>query len=239
MSADSTAFDPYRTPSLPEGPGGGAPGARPGWLTAVCVMCIVMGVLGAMNGVGGVIGTLFGQQMQRAFTPRGAGGLPPEMQKVQDDFQDEMAAVQEKFFWGLLGSSLLRIAVAAALIYGGIVCLSLKPGGRQVLLAACAAAILFEIGIVVLQSLINMEMMTAINAYLENFLQTMPDAQGGGPPKELMLRIMKGSIIAGFVLQYVLILIKLVFYLLCILYLRRQSIKALFGQASAPAAVLV
>jgi hypothetical protein len=238
MSSDTTAYDPYRTPSLPEGPAGGHSGARPGWLTAVCVMCIVMGVLGAMNGVGGIIGTLFGQQMQNMMTPRGAGGLPPEMQKVQDDFQAEMAAVQEKFFWGLLLSSMLRIAVAAALIYGGIVCLGLKPGGRQLLLAACGAALVFEIGIVVLQSLINMEMMTAINGYLENFLQTMP-AQQGGPPKEFMLRIMKGSIIAGFVLQYVLILVKMIFYLLCLLYLRRQSIKALFGQASAPAAALV
>jgi hypothetical protein len=149
-----------------------------------------------------------------------------------------MAAVQEKFFWGLLASALLRMMVAAGLIYGGIVCLGLKPGGRQALLFACGAALLFEIGIIVLQSLINMEMMTAINGYLENFLQSMPAEQGNGPPKELLLSIMKGSIIAGFVLQYVLIAVKMIFYGLCMLYLRRQSIKALFGQASVPAAAL-
>jgi hypothetical protein len=238
MSSDA-AYDPYRTPVLPEGPpGGGSTSGRPGWLTAVCVMCIVLGVLGAMNGVAGVFGTLFGQQMQQAFTPRGAGGLPPEMQKVQDDFQDEMAAVQEKFFWGLLASTLLRIAVAAGLIYGGIVCLGIKPGGRQALLVACGAALLFEIGIIVLQSLINMEMMTAINGYLENFLQSMPAEEGNGPPKEMLLTIMKGSIIAGFVLQYVLIAVKMLFYLLCMYYLQRQAIKALFDQAPAGKAAL-
>lgn len=238
-ASDSTAYDPYRTPALPEGPPGGSTSGRPGWLTAVCVMCIVIGILGALNGAAGLVGALFGQQMQNMMMRRGGagGGFPAEMQKVQEEFQAEMMAVQDKFFWGILASCILRMLVAAGLIYGGIVCLGLKAEGRQILLAACGAAILFEIGIVVLQSLINMEMMTAINAYLENVLQTMPQ-QPGGPPREFLLRIMKGSIIAGFVLQYVLIFIKIVFYLLCMLYLQRQSIKALFGQASVPAASL-
>ncbi len=236
MPADSSAYDPYRTPALPQGPA--ASGGRPGWLTALCVLCIVIGVLGLMNGVLGFLGTLFGEQLQAMFAPRGgASGMPPEMQQVQDQFQAETLAVQAKFFVGLLVSCILRIAVASALLYGGVLCLGLKESGRQVLLLACGAAILFEIGFAVLQSLVNMEMMTAFNSFMQNFLQTMP--QRNGPPPEVFINIMKGSLIAGFVVQYLIALLKIAFYVWCIVFLPRQAIKDLFGQPDpAPAAAL-
>ena len=48
MTADS--FDPYRSPSLPEGPYAGvAPSGRPGGLTTLCVLCMVLGALGLFN----------------------------------------------------------------------------------------------------------------------------------------------------------------------------------------------
>ena len=59
MSAESGFQDPYRTPALPQGRFAPSPGARPGWLTALCVIAIVIGVLGLMNGILGVVGTLF------------------------------------------------------------------------------------------------------------------------------------------------------------------------------------
>ncbi len=231
MPADTSAYDPYRTPSLPQGPHAGSSSGRPGWLTALCVLCIVIGVLGLMNGIMGILGTLFAEQLQTVFTPRGATGMPPEMQQVQDDFQAETLAVQAKFFVGLLIACILRTAVATGLLVGGIQCLSLRPAGRQVLLLACSAAILFEIGFAVLQSLVNMEMMTAVNGFMENFLQTMP--QKNGPPPELFMNIMKGSLIAGFVVQYLIALVKIAFYLWCVVFLQRQAIKALFGQPAA------
>jgi hypothetical protein len=230
MPADTSAYDPYRTPALPEKHPGSA-GGRPGWLTALCVLCIVIGVLGLMNGLLGLAGTLFGEQLQTMFSPRGATGMPPEMQKVQDDFQAETLAVQAKFYVGLLIACILRIAVATALLVGGVQSLALKPAGRQVLLLACGAAILFEIGHAVLQSLVNMEMMTAVNGFMENFLQTMP--QKNGPPPEMFLAIMKGSLIAGFVVQYFIGLLKIAFYVWGLLFLRRHAIKALFGQPAA------
>jgi hypothetical protein len=230
MSADTSAYDPYRTPALPEKHPGSA-GGRPGWLTALCVLCIVIGVLGLMNGLLGLAGTLFGEQLQTMFSPRGATGMPPEMQKVQDDFQAETLAVQAKFYVGLLIACILRIAVATALLVGGVQCLALKPTGRQVLLLACGGAILFEIGHAVLQSLVNMEMMTAVNGFMEGFLQEMPQ-QNGAPP-EMFMAIMKGSLIAGFVVQYVIALFKIAFYVWCLVFLQRQAIKALFGQPAA------
>lgn len=232
MSAETGFQDPYRTPALPQGKFAPSPGARPGWLTALCVIAIVIGVLGLMNGILGVVGTLFAEQFQTMFTPPGGGGMPPDMQAIQDKFQQETMAVQEKFFLGILAAAILRIAVAAALLVGGVQCLGLKESGRQVLLLACGAAVLFEIGHAVLQSLVNMEMMTAVNGFMQNFLEAMP--QGKGPPPEVFMNIMKGSLIAGFVVQYLIALLKIAFYVWGVLFLSRQAIKALFGHSAPP-----
>ncbi|MEX2175354.1 MAG: hypothetical protein WD872_13410 [Pirellulaceae bacterium] len=230
MSADSPPFDPYRSPALPEGPY--APtgrSGRPGWLTALCVICIVIGALGLMNGLLGIFGAVFGQQIQSAFTPNsGAQGMPAEMQKLQQQLQDEMNAVQGKFLVPILLFCVLRLVIAGLLLYGGLACLSLKEQGRTILLIACGLGILFEISHAILQSFLNMEVMTAFNAYLEGFLQTLPQDQAG-PPPEMLLNVMKGTFVVGLVFQYLIVLVKLGFYLFGALYLQRQKIKALFA----------
>jgi hypothetical protein len=230
MTHDTTAYDPYRTPSLPQGGDfSRSSSGRPGWLTALCVLCILIGLLGAMNGVAGFFGTIFAEQMQSMFTPAGGGGVPPEMEQVQEQFRAETLAVQAKFFFASLVASLLRTIIAVSLVYGGIACLGLKESGRQVLLIACGMAVLFELGHAVLQSFVNMEMMTAVNGFLENFLQTMP--QKNGPPPEAVINIMKGAIIVGFVFQYAIALVKIGFFVWCVTYLIRPAIKSLFAPA--------
>jgi hypothetical protein len=44
---------------------------------------------------------------------------------------------------------------------------------------------------------------------------------------------MKGSIIFGFVIQYLIVLIKLGFYAFGLIYLQRQAIRALFANSAA------
>jgi hypothetical protein len=238
MPVQQSDFDPYRSPALPErtfepmaGP------RRPGWLTAICVIAIVIGILGLFNGLFGLAGVLFGQQLQSAITPAAPPGMSQGMQKVQQDFQNEMQAVQGRFFAALLTSALFRIVVAAALLLGGVLCLSLKPQGRQLLTLAFGLAIGFEICHVILQSLINMEMMTALNAFIEGFLQEMPQGQRG-PPQEFVTGLMRTSIVAGFVFQYVIALVKLVLYSFGLIYLQRAPIKALFTSPAETQAVL-
>src|SRR5438105_3155922 len=101
MSAETQSFDPYRSPSLPEGPYAGATASgRPGLLTALCVLCIVLGALGLMNTVIGTVGAIGGRRLQAAIQPKASSSLPPEMQKAQEDFQDDLNTVQMKYFWG-------------------------------------------------------------------------------------------------------------------------------------------
>jgi hypothetical protein len=238
MSADSTASDPYRSPPIPDS--SYAPSmrsGRPGWLTALCVIAIVIGILGALNGLFGAVGTLFSRQLQTAVTPAAPPGASQQMQKVQQQFQAETLAIQDKYFVGILLSAIVRTIVAGALTWGGVSCLSLKQAGRTLLLAACAAAILFEIGNSVLQGLVSMEMMAAMNGFFENFLQTMP--QGSGPPPELFLKFLKGWMIFGLVMGYVIVGLKIAFYIFGLIYLQREAVKTLFEpslQATFPAA---
>jgi len=86
----------------------------------------------------------------------------------------------------------------------------------------------------VLNSLVNMEVMTAFNAYVEALAEELP-AGGGGPPPQMLMGIMKGSIIFGFVVQYLIVLIKMGFYAFGLIYLSRQTIKALFANSAASA----
>lgn len=240
MSKDPTAYDPYLTPSLPVGGDAGRSySGRPGWLTALCVLCIVIGLLGAMNGIAGFFGTLFAEQMQTMFAPQSGAGMPPEMKEAQEQFQAESREVQKKFLVPSLIDAVFRVIIAVGLVYGGIASLGLKEPGRQVLIIACGAAVLFELGHAVLQSLVNMEMMTAFNAFAESFLQTLPQ-QKNGPPPELFLTIMKWTMTVMFIFQYAIGLVKIGFYIWGVTFLMRPAIKALFHppDALAPAKMM-
>src|SRR5262245_6442721 len=109
MSADPPALDPYRPPSLPEGPYAEAPpSCRPGLLTTLCVLCLVLGALGLMNSLMGAAGAVGGQKLQAMLQPKASPSMPPEMQQAQQDFQDQVNAVQGRYFWQIVGGLAFR-----------------------------------------------------------------------------------------------------------------------------------
>jgi len=230
MSADSSALDPYRPPNLPEGPYSAAPpSGRPGMLTALCVLCIVLGALGVMNSLMGTAGAIGGQQLQAMVQPKASPGMPPEMQKAQQDFQDQLNAVQGRYFWEIVGGLAFRFVAALLLLIGGIRSLGLKESGRKTLLVACAVAAVFELLHAILQSLVNMETMTAVNSYVQEMTAAIPQ-QGNAPPgmAPMVQGIVRVSIIAGFILAYLLALSKICLYVFGLIYLRKPHIRGLF-----------
>jgi hypothetical protein len=230
MSADSPALDPYRPPSLPEGPYAEAPpSGRPGLLTTLCVLCLVLGALGVMNSLMGAAGAVGGQKLQAMLQPKASAGMPPEMQQAQQDFQDQVNAVQGKFFWEIVGGLAFRLIASVLLLVGGIRSLGLKESGRKTLLVACTVAVVFELAHSILQSLVNMEMMTAVHSFVEKMTTAMPQ-QDNAPPGmgNLLQGIIRGSIIAGFVVSYVLALAKICLYVFGLIYLQKKHIRGLF-----------
>lgn len=227
--AESASLDPYRPPNLPEGPYAGRPTTgKPQLLSALCVICIVLGSLGIMNSLMGLVGALGGQQFQAMLQPKGGPGMPPEFQKANDDFQDDMNSVQNKYYVEIMISIGVRLLAAVLLVVGGFKALGLKESGRILLLAACAVALFFELGHSILQSLINTEMATAVNSFTEAMFQGMPQRKGQEAVGKTMQTFMQVMIYASFAIFYILTLAKAGTYFFGLIYLRKQKIKELF-----------
>ncbi len=232
--------DPYRSPSLPEGPYAGPPPTdrRPGWLTTLCVFCIVLGVLGLFNSLFGAFGLLVGRQFQQMVmnSQAQAPGISPEMQEAQEKMQKEIYAVQEKYLWAIGGGLVFRFVASALLLIGGIGTLALKPWGRQVLIAGCAVAAPFVLVDAILQSLITMENMTVMNSYMEHMINAAP---GNNAPEKIegFIRGMFGFLkVASIVVLSLLSLGKIALYIFGLIYLQKPHIKAFFDPAkSSPA----
>ena len=228
----STDFDPYRSPSLPEGPVQPVVGrGRPGWLTTLCVLCIVLGALGLINTFVETAGLLAGRYIQAAVKAQPSPGMSKDMQEAQEEFQEEMYSVQLKYWWPLAAGNVLRFGVAALLIVGGVRALGMSEGGRLTLLAACAVALPFELARTILQSVIMLENMTAMNSFAEKLAAEMPQEGPAGMQNFIQI-VFRGTMIASAVIMYALALAKIGLYLFGVIYLRRESIKRLFQSTS-------
>lgn len=230
MSAGSP-YDPYRSPTLPEGPYvASSTTAKPGLLSAVCVICLVLGGLGLMNSLLGVVQVAVGSQLQQALQPKGAAGMPPEMQKAQDEFQAEINAVEKRYWTPMVISLAFRFLAATLLLIGGIQALGLKESGRVLLIVACVVALCFELGHAISQTIINMEIMTAFNQYVEGLFDSIPQGRNAPPAgfRQGMQTGVRVAVMAGFAVFYILMLVKAGFYLYTFVYLQKPKIKALF-----------
>lgn len=237
MPDDSQIFDPYRSPSLPEGPYAGAPpSGRPGTLTTLCVICIVLGALGLLNSVLGAAGVVGGRQLQAMLRARPSPGLSPDLQEAQEKLQDDMNAALSKYLWPLIAGLVIRFGVASLLLLGGIRALSLHESGRKVLLVACALAVPFELVQSILQSVINLENMTAMNSFSESLASEL--SKGNGAPNSVAgfaQTFMRAVMIGSLVVAYVIALAKIILYVFGLVYLQKKHIRGLF--TSSPSTV--
>lgn len=230
--SEVTPFDPYRSPSLPEGPYAGKSGSRrPQVLTALIIVCLVFGILGLMNSLFGVVGVIGGQQLQQAFQTKMPPGVDPRMQQAQDKFQADINNLQNKFRLEMIGTLALRFVAALLLVVGGIKALGKQESGRKLLVAACAVALAFELIQAIVQSLINTEMLTAFNSLTESTMQSLPDKPGAENVKRFVQTVMKISIYAAIGMPYILMAVKGGVYLFGLIYLRKPHVKELFQPA--------
>jgi hypothetical protein len=237
MSAEPQTFDPYRSPSLPEGPYSAAtPVGRPGWLTMLCVCCIVLGALGLMNSLFGTVGIIGGKAIQTWVQPKGAvSGLPPEMQDAQEKFQTELYAVQDRYYWFLVAGIVVRFVVAPLLLYAGIRALSLDERGRKLLVMACAIGLGFELCSAILQTAMAMENMTITNSYVENIASKMPkDKKGAAQAAYIMQTVTRVIGVVVVALTGLIITLKLALYSFGYVYLRKPHVQTLFQNKKHP-----
>jgi hypothetical protein len=231
MSAESS-LDPYRSPSLPEA--AAVPpraGGRPGWLSLLCVLCIVLGAMGLVNTVMSTAGLLMGEQFQKIVQAQAKADGSDKMQEAQAKLQNEMYAVQQKYWWPLIVGLGARLVVAALLLVGGVRAMGLSEGGRVTLLVACGVALPFELAYAILQSLIMIENMTAMNSFAEAIASEIPKQGEAEGIQKFVQTVFRGTMIVSMVVLYLFSIAKIGLYVFGLLYLQRPHIKSLFHTA--------
>ena len=91
---------------------------------------------------------------------------------------------------------------------------------------------MFEICHAILQSVVNLEMMTAVNSYVERLAASLPQ-QTNAPPGlgNMMQTFTKAAIVASLIFTYIIALVKIGLYLFGVTYLQKKPIKGLFSPA--------
>ena len=228
--------------------------ARPGWLTAVCIIALALGGLGLLGSIFGAVSLFAGPRLQSSFQkisfgiPNGPQGkLPPnfeEMQELQEKLQGEILEIQRPWMTINLSLMIVNLVLSGCLLYGGIQGLQLAPSARTWLMGAFAAAILFELVRLVPTIGIQIATTEVTQQYMAEVLEmSMAQQPQNMPPQQR--EMMKGVVATGMRLGMVLglmfaavtLLVKLAFYIAGILYLRRPHIRALFANQQGAAQV--
>jgi hypothetical protein len=233
MSDMNTPLDPYRPPQ--NSTAASAPprtGGRPGALTAICVIAIVLGAMGLLGALVGCGNLVLGAQIQQVFSSSTSPVADDQVDQIQE-MKEEMIAVQGNYVAFNVFFVSLGFFVAAALLTGGSMALSLRPAGRTLLAAACAAAVVFELLRAVLDTIVKMEMFAVMTQHFEELIGQGGGAAGGNP--ELVIKTVA---YVGLALGLGFALTKVVFYLISFVYLRKPQVRARF-EAQDPTAGLV
>lgn len=210
-------------------------GQRPGGLTAVCVLTLVMGSMGLLSGLGGLLGLVAGQVLQQSML-KVQPGMDPGMREAQQDMQDELARLTDRFRpfqWArVVGQLLLSMAMIAA----AVLALRVKPAGRQALLWALIAALFLTVA----QAALEGAVLRLSGPVMQKSIQRI--AQQAGPPGQRpppgFDQMMGGIGQAMVVMQWVVLLgwtaLKCAFYLIGAWYLTRPAVVALFARRPEP-----
>lgn len=220
---------------------------HPVWLKVVCIGCIVLGALGLAASVTGIIGLLVAEQGQ-VWMEKLMGavqqGMPPQMKEVQGQLMQESMDIQRQWRPFHLALAVTNLFVASGLLAGGIQALRMKPVGQKLLLAALAAASVFEVVRAVPTTLMQWQTTQLMGPYMERLMEAST-AQGQNMPpaqRQSFQRMMRSTMVAGTLMGLAMTIaiatFKIAFYVAGIWLLRRPHIQAMYNRQFAPAEVV-
>jgi hypothetical protein len=197
----------------------------PTGLKAVCIIAIVLGGLGTLFSCGGAASLVIGQSLQAAFNMPVPQGVDPEEMRVQQELQAQLAAIDREHLPFMIAAVILHLISGLVLLFGGIFTLKLSATGRSILLAGCVLAILYELVGGVVNMMVQIQKVPVAQKFMDQALQ--PGAPAGLPPAfgQFMLAFM----FAMLAISLITVLIKLAFYVVSIVYLKKPHIAACFA----------
>ncbi len=204
------------------------PGYRPGGLTAVCMVALILGGLGLIAGGWIAATNLASNQLQQLQQQWTLAGSPPAVRDLQAELNAKTMALANRFRLVNIAFALLQIAVAAALIWGAIHALRLQEKGRKILWAACAVAVVFELGRAVPHVLMQLENMALMEDYMPRLMEASAPGPQGQQGAAFGAMIARFSMIVGWVVFAGWLILKLAFFGVAFMYLGRPKVRALF-----------
>ena len=221
-SESSNPLDAYQPPKPIEGDAGPVV-QKTGRIKAICIIAIVLGCLGLFSVLAGTVGLLFGKQIQSAMSPPNQPGVNQEMIRVQKEMQRDLQSIQDRFF-GINAVLIVLLAlVAFALLVGGIQCLRRVPPARKILLAACSAALVYELLRTIRDVIMQAQTIPMTLEHTERMMSV-----GGGPPgvADFAMTAARVGVVVGILFGAAWVLAKLVFFSISVWYLRKPAICA-------------
>jgi hypothetical protein len=202
------------------------PSRRPGSVTAAGIMAIIYGSLFTLCGVCSVI----------SLAAQGAMGnnLFAGNDPMQAQLQNQLQAALERDVPGYqafqIGSSIISLGVAVALLIAGIGLLNMGRWARTLALVACLIAIAANLVQGLYQSVYVMPVMN------QTLQVAMPAAmpQGGGPQAAQVLKFMQTFMILIAVLTIILYVGIIIYLGIIVILLSRRHVRAAFAAQERP-----
>ncbi len=233
----ASPFEAYQPPPISAAvPAGSESAPKAGRIKALCIVVIVLAGLGLASALMGAVGLVVGQQMQGAFTMGNQPGVPQRVQDLQRDMQRGVQDVQNRFL--AVNAVLLagHAIVAAGLLAGGIQSLRRKLPGRKILIAACLAAIAFELVRGTVQAFIQVQLMSVTTRFFQEMMEvSMNEAAEAA---EWVAWGARAAMVVGVLMMIGWILAKVVFYAFTVWYLRKSSVRQYLDNAEVTAVIV-
>ena len=241
MSAGS---NPYASPTGSQTPWGDAappavPVARPGWMTAICILALIVGGLGIVMSLFGMGSLLMQEQMQRWAKGFGGIGQPKAVQDLNDQMQTAMQEVQNRWWYVLIAQYTLNLLLSACMIYAAARALALRESGRRLLVVTFFAATLFDLLSLIPTFIIQWESIEITKEFMPRIMEASAPQNQQMPPaaKQAMTTAMGAGMIVVVAFMGLFVLAKIIFYVVSGLYLNKAPIRSLCQARSQPLGV--
>ncbi len=145
-----------------------------------------------------------------------------QLQDAQRQVQQQIQAVQDRFWIPNLVLTGAHLIVATLLLTGGIQALRRVRPGRKILIVACLSAIVFELVRGSVQTVIQVQVLSVMMNFFEQMMEA--SLEQAADFAEWLAWFSRLAMMAGLLLAIGWILVKLVFYSVAVWYLRKPAV---------------
>lgn len=225
--------NPYQPPPITNSGLDGSPQPLPGMLVALAIIGLVLGGLGLMASVTGVIGAIAGPALQKMMS--GLANVPGEAGEAQARMMSDQAAIMERYMIVNLVAGMIGLALSIGLLTGSIQTLRRKEVGRKVLVWACLGAMFFEVARAIPNTLMQLELGAVMEKSMSKMVQSPAPNQRQQQAGAMASSMAQAAMVVGLVIAFVMMVVKLAYYIITTVYLRSPRIRAFFPSPTANA----